>query len=208
MAFESLLRRQWDYLRAWLEDVDVLRHREQAVGLGTWTVGDLVAHLGLGLGMLTEITPADDDQQPVSFGTYVSAYPPAAADISEATQKLARSLEPDLLEGVDAITTAAWRALSRNHAHVVLGRRGPITRDDYVMTRLLELVVHGEDLNRALPIPTESPVLPDACAQVASALVQAYVERGGGQPDVPDALGWIRLATGRIPSADELLPLL
>jgi uncharacterized protein (TIGR03083 family) len=205
---EPLLRQQWESLRSWLDQIDVLSHRDLPSDLGAWTVGDLVAHLGLGIGMVAEVTPAPEGSVPLSFGTYVAAYPPAATSISDATRALARELGQDLLGGVDAIAAGAWRALSRNDATVVLGRRGPISRPDYLVTRLLELVVHGDDLHRAVPASTERPSLPRAEWLVAGALAHAYEERAGEKPDLVDATHWIRLATGRLPSTDGHLPLL
>jgi uncharacterized protein (TIGR03083 family) len=208
VGVESLLRSQWSVLRTWLEDVDALASRGQASGLGSWTVGDLVAHLGYGLGMLAEIEAAPPDAEPLSLGRYVSAYPPAASTIAEKTHELALSLSDDLLGGIDAMAEESWRALDGNNDAVVMGRRGPLTRDDYLLTRLIELVLHGDDLHRALPGDLSSPVLPDALAAVSDALATAYTERAGAPPDVSDPAAWVRLAGGRTPSDDLHLPLL
>ena len=89
---------------------------------------------------------------------------------------------------------------------VFQARRGPIARDDYLLTRLLELVVHGDDLQRALG-RTDAPLLPEAVAAVSDALTSAYEERAGSTP-AEGGLSWIRVATGRVPSSDPHLPLL
>ena len=94
-------------------------------------------------------------------------------------------------------------------------RRGPIRYDDYVLTRLLELVVHGDDLQRALG-RTDAPLLPEAVDAVAAALAAAHDERvHGEEPSSTDAvrtdrrgLDWVRRAAGRVPDPDPLLPLL
>ena len=206
---DVLLERQWDGLRSWLAEVDILRYRDRASGLGTWTLGDLVAHLGYGLRMLTEVTAAPAGAAPMSLGRYVGAYPPAAPTIAEQTSGLAAELGDDLLRGVDAMVADAWRARRQISASVVLGRRGPLTRDDYLLTRLLELVVHGDDFHRALPEIQASPVVPDAAVAVAGALSAAYEERSGRPPTrTTPPLPWIRLAAGRVSSPDPHLPLL
>ena len=85
-------------------------------------------------------------------------------------------------------------------------RRGPIARDDYLLTRLLELVVHGDDLQRALG-RTDAPLLPAAVTAVSDALAAAYVKRSRHarkrcRPGVD------RRAAGRVPTDDPHLPLL
>ncbi|WP_332663667.1 hypothetical protein, partial [Aeromicrobium sp.] len=71
-----------------------------------------------------------------------------------------------------------------------------------------ELVVHGDDLARSVPeIP--APPLLDACVELVSgALANAYAEVTGREPEIENQLDWIRIATGRLDSADESLPLL
>ncbi len=205
---EALLRVQWRVLRSWLDEVDVLKYAARPVGLGDWTVGDLVAHLGLGLGMLTEIRPAEDGVEPMSFGRYVGHYPPAADAIAASTRDLAAELDGDLLAGLDRIAAEAFAAIEDVAWSVVLGRRGPLRYDDYLRTRLLELVVHGDDLARTIPEAGGTPVLDDAADTVAATLADAYEERAGARPEVPDALTWIRQAAGRVAAKDPHLPLL
>ncbi|WP_198671372.1 maleylpyruvate isomerase N-terminal domain-containing protein, partial [Desertihabitans aurantiacus] len=127
----ELLREQWERLRGWLDDVDVSARRERPSGLDGWQVGDLVAHLGIGLHMLTEIRP-DPDAEPTSFGRYVAAYQPAAPAMAEATVRLSAELGDDLLGGVDRLAAEAFAVLDPADptrgglAPVVLGRRGPL----------------------------------------------------------------------------------
>lgn len=205
---EAVLRDQWIALRAWLNEADVLRHRDRPSGSGTWSVGDLVAHLGLSLGMITEITPAPAGAVPLSLRQYIAAYPPAATDIAALTHDLARDLAADLLGGLDQIAERAWHALEKADHPLVMGRRGPLTMEDYLTTRLLELVVHGDDLHRVLPDPPPSPVLDPAAEAVSDALAGAYRDVAQTEPDTSDRIHWIRLAAGRVPSRDGHLPLL
>jgi len=205
---DRLLQRQWYRLRAWLEENDVLSHAEDPSGLGGWTVGDLVAHLGLGLRLVLGITEAPEGTPPISLREYVAAYPPGAAGIVEQTQDLARELAPDLLGGLDSVAAESFAALARIETPVVVARRGPITRGDYVLTRLVELVVHGDDLARAIPVISEHPGDADAVAAVAEALAEAYEEAAGRRPEQSEPLRWIRRATGRVTTDDPVLPLL
>ena len=115
---------------------------------------------------------------------------------------------------------------------VVLGPRGPITAQNLLLTRVVELVVHSDDLSRSLPeqLPVElaRPALARAtrtlCAILAGqqpghsvevrvppyAAVQCGVggpgpaHTRGTPPNVveTDPVTFLRLATGRITWAD------
>lgn len=205
---KDLLRRQWSALRAWLDDVDIVTYEHLATELEPWTVRDLVAHLGLGLHLSVDVGPAPAGTAAVGLGEYVAQYPPAAPAITRMTQELALSMR-DVLHGIDALAAEAFDALDRlDDTPVVQARRGPLTHDDYVRTRLIELVVHGEDLRRALPIEVDTPVLPAARTEVAATLQRAYQERAGRSPEVDDELDWINKAVGRVQTSDPHLPLM
>jgi uncharacterized protein (TIGR03083 family) len=204
---EDLLRDQWAALRGWLDEADVVARREQPSGLEGWTLGDLVAHLGYGITMIADVSPAPDLTEPMTFGAYVGHYPPAASVIAEQTRERALATATDLLAGVDAAAERAWAALDALDCRLVRGRRGPLTREDYLTTRLLELVVHADDLHRAVPV-SGHPALPDAVAAVAGTLARAYTERTGAPPQDAEGYKWIRRAAGRTPSDDPALPLL
>jgi uncharacterized protein (TIGR03083 family) len=201
-----VLEQQYAELADWLDEVPVSAHLGVPVGLGDWTVRDLVAHLGLGIGLSRFVTAAAPGSEPLSFGEYVSAYPPAADQIVGMTREISATFGDDLVGGFRRTAAEAFAALDAIPGEVFQARRGPITRADYLLTRLLELVVHGDDLQRAL-VRTDAPLLPEAVEAVSDALTKAYGERAGSRP-AEDGLTWIRLATGRVPSADPHLPLL
>lgn len=191
---DDLLIAQWRRLRSWLEDEAVLNGADRPSGLEGWTVGDLVAHLGLGLRLVTVVSEAPEGTVPLSLVEYVAAYPPGAAGIAAQTDDVRRELGDDVLAGLDGIAEQAFAHLAGLRTPVVQARRGPITRDDFVRTRLLELVVHGDDLARALGAASH-PGTEEAVAEVAHALAAAR------------PLSWIRLAAGRVASGDPALPL-
>ncbi len=114
---------------------------------------------------------------------------------------------------------------------VVLARRGPILLSDLVVTRLLELVVHVDDLARSVSELT-APALPrEGVRLVVRALLDALVEGAPGRsvevrvppfaavqciegprhtrgtpPNVVEAdpLTWVRLACGRVTWGDAV----
>jgi uncharacterized protein (TIGR03083 family) len=201
-----LLEEQYAVLADWLDEVPVSAHLVEPVGLGDWTVRELVAHLGLGIGLSRFVSAAAPDAVPLSFGEYVRAYPPAADQIAAMTRDISAEFGDDLVGGFRRTATEAFAALDVLPGDVLQARRGPITRNDFLMTRLVELVVHGDDLQRVLG-RTDAPLLPAAVAAVSDALAAAYAERSGHTTDA-SGLDWIRRAAGRIPGADPHLPLL
>jgi uncharacterized protein (TIGR03083 family) len=202
-----LLEEQFTVLADWLDEVPVSAHLVEPVGLGDWTVRELVAHLGLGIGLSRYVATAEPGAVPLSLGDYVRAYPPASEQIAEMTREISASFGDDVVGGFRRTAAEAFAALDTTPGHVLQARRGPIARDDYLLTRLLELVAHGDDLQRALG-RADAPLLPEAVTAVADALAAAYAERAGAAPAGASGLAWIRAAAGRVPSDDPHLPLL
>lgn len=205
----DLVRRQWDALVWWLEAADVARHRGRPSGLAGWEVGELVAHLALGLGMVTEVRGAPPGTASIGLARYLAGFPPAAEAIAAETRRLAAGFGDALVPGVVGVGAAVWEAELPAPGEVVLGRRGPVTFEEFLRTRLLELVVHADDLVRALPGPApRHPVLAEAADDVAALLEEVYGERTGRTRPAGTTWTWIRTACGRTPSADSALPLL
>lgn len=190
----------------WLDQLPVTEHLTVPVRLGDWTVRELVAHLGLGIGLARHVVAAPPGAVPLSLGEYVRAYPPAADQIAEMTRELSARFGDDLVGGFRRTAAEAFAALDAIPGEVLQARRGPITREDYLLTRVLELVVHGDDLQRALG-RDDAPLLPAAVSAVSDALGAAYLERAGQAPR-GEGLDWIRRAAGRAPDIDPHLPML
>ena len=206
VGVRTLLEQQYTALAEWLDEVPVTEHLTVPVGLGDWTVRELVAHLGLGIGLARYVVAAEPGAVPLSLGEYVRAYPPASEQIAEMTREISARFGDDLVGGFRRTAAEAFAALDAIPGAVLQARRGPIARDDYLLTRVLELVVHGDDLQRALG-RTDAPLLPAAVTAVSDALATAYVERAGTAPSGA-GLDWIRRAAGRVPDDDPNLPLL
>ena len=106
-----------------------------------------------------------------------------------------------------ALAAEAWTALDAGLPTVVLGRRGPLRRDDFLLTRLLEVVTHGDDLHRLLRVHRPAPLLPIAVDRVAAVLTAGYRQRTDRQPPWT-GIELIRVATGRTVTGDPVMPLL
>lgn len=205
VARENLLRAQWLRLRDWIDSLDLAVDDRPSV-LAGWTVAQLVAHLGHGMSALTRAQPAPAGTAPITLDEHVSSYPGRAEVIAEDTREIARGIVTDPLSSVERMVEAAFAQIRALRAlrpdPVVIGRRGPILLSTILTTRLLELVVHGDDLVRSIlrTAPGDlGPLEPGAVTVVADVLRDLLVERGGPALDVVDPLTWIRLACGRVP---------
>lgn len=205
-AIEDVLRTQWLRLRHWLGELD-----EDALArptdLGTWTVADLVAHVGRSMDALAVAQPTPPGTIPLTLAEYVSTYADRAERIDEMTRELSGQIAGDPLRAVDHMAEQAFAQLEVLHDlgadPVVQARVGPLHLSDMVVSRVIELVVHGDDLQRAAgaprPLPGQGPLDDRAVELVSDALLEIAVDRGGWSLEVVDRPSWIRLATGRAP---------
>ncbi|MEV5147652.1 sterol carrier family protein [Streptomyces sp. NPDC052727] len=199
--------------------------------LGAWTVRDLVAHIGMAV---TAVHRALELPAPARQTVTVVEWPfstrPRAGAIDDFTRGLTAA-HPDLgayLADVDQ----SLRALLDEHpgSRLLDTSAGALPLDDYLVTRALELVVHTDDLNAAVPgleVPYDRQALAATTRLLADALavkapggstevrvppyavvqcVEGPRHTRGTPPNVveTDPLTWIRLATGRTAWADAL----
>ncbi|GAA0384860.1 sterol carrier family protein [Streptomyces luteireticuli] len=195
--------------------------------LGDWTVRELVVHLTAVLGRLpgylAEPAP-DPGAERVDLRSYLPLLGTAAAAVDEEAAGLAAGAEPRAV--AERLGTAADRlieASTTDSGTVITSRFGPMTVADFLVTRLLEAVVHADDLAAATGVAVAhdrqalaavTRLLADALAARAPggsvevrippfAVVQCVAgprHTRGTPPNVveTDPLTWIRLATGRL----------
>jgi uncharacterized protein (TIGR03083 family) len=199
--------------------------------LGEWTVRDLAAHVTMAVETVSRNL---EREEPVKAELALLDWPFATAaragDIADGTRDLAAA-NPDL----DALYARTEERLTRKLAdapgdRVLAARTGAITLADYLVTRTVELVVHTDDLNAAVPgldIPYDRQAIAACTRLLADALA---VKAPGGSTEVrippyavvqcvagprhtrgtppsvveTDPLTWIRLATGRLAWAQAL----
>lgn len=199
---DRLLRAQWLRLREWLDQLDDDATAAASV-LPGWTVAELVAHVGRGLDALAVTQPADDDAHPVGLGAYLALAGERAASIDAITRRLAREVAADPLAALDRHAEDAFAQLQTLRAlasdPVVRTRVADLRLSELALSRLVELVVHGDDLDRSLPDQPGDIVLDEALAVVADALLQVVTDRGGWELEVVEPRAWVRLACGRTP---------
>ncbi|QTE29777.1 maleylpyruvate isomerase N-terminal domain-containing protein [Pengzhenrongella sicca] len=206
----TLLERQWRTLRAWLGRVfaDDPGHVVDAPSaLPGYTVVELVAHVGRALNALAVAEPAAPAVTPLTLAEYFSAFHDRSEEVVQSTRELASEIAPAPLAAVDRMAAAAVARLAAlgPHDRVVQTPRAPILLSDMALSRLIELVVHGDDLDRSVPRFGDHPVDPDALELTAQALLGIVVARGGWSLELRDPLLWVRLATGRLPRGPDRL---
>lgn len=197
---------QWHDLRTWVISLDAddeLLASDSA--LPNWSIRDLIAHVGLALSGLNRIEVADEQAGPVaSLAEYIALYSKRADAISHSTHEAVRIFGADLLSEVDRLGSHAiaaldgLRAQAANGHLVVQTSHGALQLRDYVASRLLELVIHADDLDRSLSQMPSSPINPHALRLAAEELLDIVITRGGWSLEVADTLTWVRLASGRI----------
>ena len=209
------LTRQWARLERWLEPLgdDLLGTAALPSVLPGWTRGELVSHLGRCMGALTAAVPQPAGTRPATLSEYLGGYRGAADHITTVTRELDGRIGGDRLAEVSRLVAEAFahlRTLGDDDEAVVLGNRAPLRLRDLVVTRLVELVVHSDDIARsfadvASTRGADDPVDRAALGIVADELCGIVRSRGGWDLEVADARLWVRLAAGRVPyDVDEL----
>lgn len=195
-----------------------------ASALPGWSLRTLLGHVvGSKEGLATHLAGGairGDAGPAIGVGTYVRAYRRAATDISDVSERIGRAATPEqLLARLREPTPPSSLA----DAAVIAGPRGPITAIAFAGTRVLDLVVHCDDINRSQPDESVTLVraaLATAVRMLAEILTEQAPGRAvevrippfvavqaiagprhtrGTPPNVveTDPITWIRLATGR-----------
>ena len=222
---------QIEALTTWLDDVPVGDFARPSV-LDGWDVRTLVGHVALIHLGLARVLPTRSAGPAVPAGEYVRRYRREVDKIETSTRETTgdRSAADliDLLRDPASLRGAAEGVSDRA---VLDGPRGPITAQDWILTRLVDLVVHCDDLSRSLPDRGPVPLRRAALAVAVRTLAQLLATTSPGHSvevrvppfvavqaiDGPrhtrgtpanvvetDALTWLHLATGRAGFADAV----
>ncbi|MFI6444846.1 sterol carrier family protein [Kitasatospora sp. NPDC050543] len=240
----AALAAQTRALRAAVHDLCARPDAEQLLarpaGLGQWSVRELLAHLALQIGWVPR--HLDDPQQgraPIGLLQWVAGVGGQAPLLDTAAREQAATAEfgpgPTApAAAFDREADALLALLASPEAADPLRRveigLGSMLLRDMLVTRLVETVVHADDLARALGTD-RFPHDRQALAAVTRLLADAFADRAPGgavelrippyavvqavagprhtrgtPPNVveTDPLTWIRLATGRVDWADAV----
>jgi len=232
-AAESLVE-QSRVLLAWLSELPDEEYARPTVLTG-WDVRMLVAHLLLIERGTVRVLGLPSSEKPLSPYAFVARYRPSVEAIAASTAETAGEHSgPELVVALGEAIDAVKAALTGSHPPVLQAPRGPFRTEDWIETRVIELVVHADDLNRTFPERAPIPVVRSALGRTMRSLAQmladahpgrsvevrippyAAVQCGLGDPGPThtrgtppnvvetDALTFLRLATGRMSWAEAV----
>ncbi|MFD4632288.1 sterol carrier family protein [Streptomyces sp. NPDC058284] len=200
--------------------------------LGDWTVRELAAHIAMVLGTVHRyLGMPEPERHEVALMDWPFATVTAAVQVDLDTREIAEAAGT----GLDELFTRTLAGIEESlpgapDERLVPMRFGAMTLGDFLVTRTVELIVHTDDLNDAVPgldVPYDRQALA-ACARLLAdalaikapgastevrvppyAVVQCVAgprHTRGTPPNVveTDPLTWIRLATGRTEWATAL----
>lgn len=208
-------------LADWLAELPVDSFAEASV-LPGWDLRTLLGHVVGSKEGIPDWLATRSTERALPPATYVGAYGPAADDISAQTVEVTGDHSPAVL--LDRLRAPSTTPGGVAAGTVIDGPRGPFTARDFVRTRVLDLVVHCDDISRSLPerdpVPLSRPALATTTRILAEMLasvapgrsvevriapfiaVQAVAgppHKRGTPPNVveTDPVTWLRVATGR-----------
>ena len=202
-------------LQAWVEECTAVDQTLAAIepeawgrpALGTWTLKQLVAHLVRGATRVTAYLPDPVPDGPLVDRVEYFRYDAdaEAAGVAQRAIDEAAAMDEESLPGRFAVGWRATAAAAEDHgpAQTLNTFRGPMRLDEYLATRLLEIVVHHIDVRVALDQPPSST--PEA-ARMTMVLLEGLL--GESRPRNMGRTRFILAATGRIETDDPRFPVL
>ena len=217
----------------WLDRLPAAAYATPSV-LPGWDLRELVGHLVFAHRTLLAALDRPSIDRPLPIQVYVSGYRPNADQIDEASRSAASGLSGPETAALlaEVVGQCAERFAAGPLPDVVLGPRGPITAQNLLHTRIVELIVHSDDLSRSRPDQPRLDLARAALARATRTLTAilagrhpgrsvevrvppyAAVQCGVGGPGPAhtrgtppnvvetDPVTFFRLATGRITWAD------
>ncbi len=175
------------------------------IALDEWTVRELFVHTSRAASTITVYAESEAPRSlysPAEYYLTVLDEPNLHEAVAERARGQAAEVEGTIPEFVQSVFAEAEQTLQRTPASRVLETRGGgITLEDYLPTRVVELVVHGLDLADALGIEA------DVSTTAMSVTLETLAELSALRPDVLDPVVLVRAMTGRgtFPEGTNLL---
>jgi uncharacterized protein (TIGR03083 family) len=147
-----------------------------------WRVGELTGHLVLVHRGLAAALGRPSAERPLSAEEYVRQYAPNADALNAATLDVAaEATGQQLVDRLDEAIDLAAAALALPLPAVLRGGRGPISAKDLIDTRIIEVVVHSDDLSRSLPEQEPVPLQRAALSRAVRCLTAILADRHPGR---------------------------
>jgi uncharacterized protein (TIGR03083 family) len=165
-----------------------------------WTVAELVAHLAANIHAVSRgLEHAEPPRPEIQLVDYYRAGADVAAAIDRRARELAAGRDPrDLraqLEQEVGDAAAALSALGKaGERRLIVARLGAVALADFLVTRCVEGVVHGLDLQHAVGLPGRRDDAADAAAlrvvvRLLAAMLQAAAPGRSVEVRVPGPAG-------------------
>lgn len=173
--------------------------------LGDWTVRELLVHASRAGSTISAYADEPAQRSLSSAAGYylaVLGVDGMHEGVAERARAQAEELDEPVPDHLRRVFAEAEQTLQRTPAARVLGTlAGGITLEDYLPTRIVELVVHGIDLAGAIGVEPEVPREP---MQVT---LETLAELAVCRPGAPDPVVVVRAMTGRgsLPEGTNLL---
>ena len=225
VAPAAAIHAQAELIADWLDALVVADFDRPSV-LPGWDVRMLSGHVALILAGLSERLATRAAPPATSVGEFVTRYRRDVAMIEESTRNRAEGRTPaELIASLRQDADLQTAIIGVSPATILQTPRGPLRADDWLDTRLIELVVHADDLSRSVPDRDPVAIHRAALAIAVRLLAEILAARAPGRavevrvspfvavqaipgqrhtrgtpPNVveTDPMTWIRLATGRI----------
>jgi hypothetical protein len=172
---------------ALLRSPGVAHHWTESSALPEYRISGLAGHLGMAvLWVATSLDAEVTDDAPLDAVQYFARFAPGAPPEDPRHQRIRGMSEAaagdgpaDLIERVDStIASLATRLPTLPPDRPVFGNRAMLRLDQWLLTRMIELAVHMDDL--AVSIDVETPELPaEAADLVITTLVRIAAAHHG-----------------------------
>jgi uncharacterized protein (TIGR03083 family) len=230
-AVTAAFRAQSQAVSSWVGALSVAEFARPSA-LSGWDVSRLVGHVILIHLGLTRCLAQPSTDTPIPSHEFVQRYRRDVVELEAATAAQTVDRSPaELVAALGATAQDADAALERGLPAVIDAPRGPTRGIDFVRTRVVELVVHSDDLSRSLPEREAVPFDREALALTSRLLAEMFAAQTPGRsvelrvapfiavqavpgprhtrgtpPNVveTDPVTWLRLATGRERWGDAL----
>lgn len=177
-----------------------------------WTVFELAGHFDVSIGLTRALISGRSDDQPGRDRTsfFINPRSETAPVVYEYAYTMVDGRTPDKMADVlhETFSRSVNEARAMGADTVGPGYFAPMRLDEFVASRIVEAVVHGLDLTRALG---RDPIATPAGITVTAAILDDLLARRtvGRRPvGLSDDLQWIEAASGRAPHGDNRLPLI
>ena len=179
---EALLEQSRTVL-GWLQDLSPESFERPTV-LPAWTVRQLAGHLVLIHTGFLRCLDQPTKQAALPFHEFVTRYRRDVEMIMTATLEASDGLTgPEVVtrleSAIDDLATKLDAGIRLSQ--VISTPRGPTTIEDFLATRIVELVVHTDDLNRSVPEIAPAVLQRSALARCARALATILARRHPGR---------------------------